>query len=166
MRRRLERTLLLLTLIFVSGFLCVDSLFSIKIRITGKWTLRIDDKDLIGGAGSDFAAEWESAINEISIAITKTTAGGTGPWRVDIHRINSNWNSNIHLYAKRTSEGIGDGTITGGTAYQEITEVTQYFFDGSADRSKIEIQLKATNISVQMGMDDFITTLYYTITDL
>ena len=161
----LKKTIIIL-LIFNFLTLLSWSAPSISLKITGKWTLTLRATDLIGGAGTDYLSEQESAVDQISITISKT-ATPTTPWRMDIKRVDINWNPNLHLYGRRTADGTGTGTINGGTVYQEITLTDQEFFTGTGERSKIEVQLKLSGISVfNLVEDTFDTTLYYTVTEL
>lgn len=138
------------------------------MRITGRWTIgNIDALSLTGGAGSDFVGSLESAINQIDISITKTTDPIAHPWRMDIKRLDTIWAPGFRLYVRRTADGLGDGTIAGGTVYQEITEVDQSFFSGTGDRTKIELQLKLDGVQVaNMHVESYSTTIYYTVTEL
>ena len=137
----------------------------LSVKVTGKWDLRFDDGDLSGGAGTDFPSVWETAATAIDIDITKTDPGAAG-WRLDIRRVDSTWPSSVvSLYARRTNTGSGSGTISGGLTYQEVTTTDAIFFTGTLDRSGINVQLRLENVSVRMGMDDFLSTIYYTVTD-
>jgi len=136
----------------------------INITVTGSWSETIDASDLEAGAGSDLIDTYESIAGAVSISISGTT-GPSDNWRVDVKKVDTNWDSSFHLYVRRTSDGTG-GSVSGGTAYQEITDVDQSFFDGSDDVGGINIQLKLSGVSVQISPDSYITTVYYTVVDL
>ena len=136
---------------------------NISIRVSGKWTLKIDAANLAGGAGSDLLDAYETAVDAISISITKVG----GNWRLDIKRVDTLWPAAVGVYALRTSGGSGSGTITGGdSSYQPVTTTDAYFFQGSLDRSGIGVQLKVDGVSVAIPADDYATTIYYTVTDI
>ena len=136
----------------------------INITVTGSWSETIDASDLQDGAGSDLIDTYESIADAVSISISGTT-GASDNWRVDVKKLDTNWDSSFHLYVKRTSNGTG-GSVSGGTAYQELTDVDESFFSGSDDVSGIDIQLKLSGVSVQIPPDSYMTTVYYTVVDI
>jgi hypothetical protein len=162
--RRAFKSLLLILSVWV---LMADPRVSavISITATGSWYEVIDENDLESGPGSDLKSTYESAVDEVVIDITGTV-GDLDNWRVDVKRVDSNWHSQFHLYDKRTSEGSGTGSISGGTAYQEIGEADQSFFTGSGDRTNIAVQLKLGGMSIQVSPDVYSTDVYYTVVDI
>lgn len=136
----------------------------INITVAGSWFLTINASDLLAGAGTDLIDTYESAADAVSISISETT-GASDNWRVDVKKVDTDWESSFHLYVKRTSQGTG-GSVSGGTAYQEITDADQSFFNGSDDVSGIDIQLKLSGVSVQIPPDTYTTTVYYTVVDI
>ena len=147
-------------------FLIVQPLFAapklnLKVQVQGgKWTIKLDETDLVGGAGTDFVSPLESAADKVDIDITNPA----GNWRMYIRRVDSVWNPNIRIYARRTTDGTGTGTISGGTNYQEITTSDVSFFSGTLDRTSIKVQLMV-DFSVAVGINDFTTAITYTVTD-
>jgi len=129
------------------------------ITATGSWSETIDASDLVAGAGSDLIGTYESNSDQIVLDIDV----GRGNFRVDVSKINTNWHSDFQLYVRRTSDGTGDGEISGGTSYQEITDTYQSFFTFKKDRTGINLQLKLSGVSVQVAPDTYTTTAYYTI---
>ena len=130
------------------------------ITVTGSWSETIDGTDLQFGAGSDLVDTYESQSDQIIIDVT----GAIGKsWRVDVSKVDGNWHGNFHLYVRRTSDGTGSGSITGGTAYQEVTDTDQIFFEGSLDRPDVNVQLKLEGVSIQVPPDTYSTTVYYTV---
>jgi len=160
---RITTKLLILLIILVSITLW-KKIEAIDIVVTGDWLLTVDASDLQAGAGSDLIDTYESIADAISISISGTT-GASDNWRVDVKKVDTDWHSSFYLYVKRTSGGTG-GSVSGGTAYQEITDVDQSFFDGSDDVSGINIQLKLSGVSVQIPPDTYTTTVYYTVVDI
>ena len=143
-------------------FLITIETGAIQILISGSWTRTIDAADLSGSAGSDLNSVYESATNQIGIEIRQT---GT-TWRVDIKKVDTNWHADFHLFARRTSNGSGSGSISGGTTYQEITDADQAFFNGSSTRNFIDVQLRLEGVSVQIPQDSYATVVYYTVTEI
>lgn len=135
---------------------------AIQIIVSGSWTRTIDSSDLQGPAGSDLNSVYESASDQISIEIRQTST----TWRVDVKKTDTNWHGDFRLYVRRTSNGSGSGSISGGTTYLEVTDTDQAFFNGSSTRNFIEVQLKLEGVSVQVPQDNYSTTLYYTIVEI
>jgi len=138
--------------------------WAISITIFGSWTETIDVNDLIAGAGSDLQSTYASASDAITVDI-----GDVSPpsrWRVDIKKVDGNWHGSFAIDARRTSDGSGSGKINAGTAYQEITDIDNVFFDGSKTRSGIGIQLRLRGVSITVPPATYTTTIYYTAVDI
>jgi len=138
---------------------------ALDISVSGSWSWTINANDLISGAGSNLKSSYESDSNAVSINISGATSD-TDKWRVDVSKIDTYWPSNFTLYIKRTSDGVGSGSISGGTSYQGITGGDQSFFSGSGTRSGITAQLKLSGMSLQIPPDTYTTTIYYTVVDI
>jgi hypothetical protein len=151
------------SVLFLLSFSVLFTAPKLSIRVQGKWTRgNFDAADLTGGAGSDFSSPQESAFDQIDVDVTKTN----NYWQVEISKADNPWPASVHVWVLRTIDGIGSqATITGGTAYQQVTSTNQPFFSGTGDISAIKIQVKLENFSMFMGMDDYTTTLSYTVTD-
>jgi len=160
-KKRHAATATLLAVIALFIFITVETV-AIQISVSGSWTRTIDAADLQGLAGSDLNPVYESANNQIGIDIRQT---GTN-WRVDIKKVDTNWHGNFHLFVRRTSNGNGSGSIAGGTTYQEVTDIDQAFFSGSLTRNFMDIQLRLEGVSVQIPQDSYMTTVYYTVTEI
>lgn len=137
---------------------------AIDIALTGTWALSIDASDLTGGPGTDLIDTYESTADQITVTISNT-AGADDNWRVDIRRTDTTWHGDFGLHVKRTGDGTGGGSISGGTAYQEVTTSDGAFFSGAGDRTDVPIQLKLTGVSVQVAPDTYSTTVTYTVVD-
>lgn len=159
MRREFAIVILIFGIIFFVG-----KTEAIDITAVGSWSLSITSADLAAGAGSDLKSDYESAADAVSISIS-ATAGASDSWRIDVKKVDTNWQGNLILYIKRTSNGTG-GSVSGGTAYQEVTDINTSFFSGSDDVSGVKAQLKLSGVSVQIPIDTYTTTVYYTIVDI
>jgi hypothetical protein len=133
-----------------------------KIAVSGSWLETVDQTDLNGGPGSDFVSSLESASDQVT---TEISGAGNRSWRVDVKKTNGNWHTSLFLDVRRTSDGSGSGSISGGTAYQEVDDTDQAFFSGDRSRSAINLQLRLRGISVQVPCDTYTTTIYYTVVD-
>jgi hypothetical protein len=157
-----KKKALIYTLLSVSAvFLCSGGLcWAIAISVTGgSWSETIGSPP--PPAGSNLPNTRESTTNAISINITSTN----GNWGLTVNKTNIKWHDNLHLWVKRTSDGSGLGSISGGSSYVEATDIGNAFFNGNGDRSNVNIQLQLTGISIQVPPDTYTATIYYTVTD-
>jgi hypothetical protein len=150
---------------FLLFFLFISSLPSITLKANGKWTLKLDWHDIPDGAGSMYDSTHESDQNEVRLTISKTVSTDS-QWRLDVKRIDYSWNPALRIYIKRTSDGSGDGTIQNGLTYMEITEMDQYFFEGTGDRKQIDIQFKVEGLTIDIPPNDYTTEIYYTVIEV
>jgi hypothetical protein len=132
----------------------------VSITVTGSWSETIDASNLQTGAGKNLIDSHESARDAIEIDIDTFLEGD---WMIDVNKVDTNWHSSFNLYVKRTSDGSGSGSISGGTSYQEATYVNETFFSGRHDRSNIHVQLKFSGVSIQVPPDTYSTMVYYTV---
>lgn len=147
-------------------FLAHSTAFAIGINVatSGSWVLEIDETDLESGAGSDLTDTYLSASNQVTLEIDvpPTNSG----WSVSITRNDLRWDPDLTLYARRTTNGSGSGSINGGTDYQEIKSFEEAFFTGSGDRSNIQVEFRLEGVSVTtLTADNYRTMITYTITD-
>jgi hypothetical protein len=132
------------------------------ITITGTWSWTIGPGDLQGGPGSNLNTTYTSAPNQVTMRITGTGGGG---WRVDVLRIDSNWHTDFVLDIRRTGNGQGPGTISGGTTYLTITTTSQTFVTGTRNRRGIPLQERLRGVSVAIPAAVYTTTIQYTVVD-
>jgi len=152
-------------IVFIVGlFLSLESKnYAQEITVTGSWDVTIDETDLQGGAGSDLNSTYTSAVNQLDIQIKGKKLKS---WRVDVSKADSNWHVLMELWIQRTGDGIGSGTIWGGTTYQEIMNVDQVFFYGGKNRKNIPIQLQLRGMTVQIPYDTYTTTIWFTVSEM
>ena len=132
---------------------------AIQVSVTGDWTLTIDETDLIAGPGSDLNPQYPSATDQITVDITQTGKN----WTVYIQGSVTNWHSDLSVYVRRTSDGTGNGSISGGTNWMQVTLGSQQFFQGRRRRLGINAQFGLTGMSVQVPPDTYSGTITYTI---
>ena len=139
--------------------------YALGIAVTGDWSETIDASDLQAGAGSNLKSTYESAADAGALTISGTS-GDEDTWRVKVRRTEStNWHSNFILSVKRTNDGSGGGSISGGTEYQAISTTNVEFFSGAGDRG-ILLQLKLDGMSLGIPPGAYSTTIIYTVEDL
>lgn len=149
----------IILVIVIFSVIIPKSIFPSGITATNDWELTIDENDLLAGTGSTLISTYESNNSQSFITIL----GENGKdWRVDIRKSDQTWDNNFRIYARRTG-GTG---ITGGTTYQEITDIDMYFFNGSDNKFLIPIQYRLEGVSLQIPADSYSIIIYYTLIDL
>jgi hypothetical protein len=155
----LKRFLIIIYVLVVQNFLWAQS----YVNVSGIWLETIDVADLQGEGGSPLNPTYSSAADQISIDIQGRRVND---WILYVKRIDNTWHSDFRLKIRRTSDGTGGGSISGGTSYFNISKKDKNFFTGYKNRLGIDAQLKLklrANV-IDGGMYD--TTVIYTITDL
>ena len=151
--------------VLLAGLICPgDKAEAMDIIATGNWSSTIDASDLVAGPGSDLISTYQSNSDQTLLTVSNTT-GNDDVWRVDVKRTDTNWHNDFVFYVKRTGDGTGGGSITGGNTYQEVGTTNSSFFSGSGDRSNITIQLQLSGMSIQVPPDTYSTTITCTVVD-
>jgi hypothetical protein len=148
----------LLRLLFAVSL--AGSLGAIAISVSGSWSEVIDAADLQGGAGSDLNPSIESPQNRIALSVSQASKQN---WAVSVSRIDGSWWPNLQISVKRTSNGTGTGTISGGTAYLAVTSANQSFFTGNGNRSAVYLRLQLNGLSANVPPAPYTTTIVYTV---
>ncbi len=130
------------------------------ITVTGEWSLTIDQNNLVAGAGSDLMDTYESATNQVLIGVW----GPDRTWRVDVHRVDTQWHSNFILQVRRQA----NNRIIGGLTYQTITPVAQEFFRSRNRRNVtgIQVQFRLMGVSINIDPAIYTTTVVYTLVNI
>ncbi|MCK6501912.1 hypothetical protein L6R53_00665 [Myxococcota bacterium] len=137
---------------------------AMDLAASGSFSLGIDASDLTSGAGSELQDSHDSGTGAIALQVS-ATSGSTDAWRIDIRRASSGWDPDLRLWARRTGDGSGDGSIAGGASWQEIGTTDSTFFSGEGDRSSITVQVRITGVSLAISPDSFLSTVHYTLVD-
>ncbi|MCK4428014.1 MAG: hypothetical protein KAW16_05995 [candidate division Zixibacteria bacterium] len=139
---------------------------AIDLSATGGWTETVDETDLVSGAGSDLIDTYESATDATTMTIYNCT-GDTDNWQIKVRRIDEGgWHQDFTLSVKRTSDGNGNGSVSGGLSYIEITTTDTELFSGAGNRSNISIQYKLTGMSINVSPDSYSKTIAFTVVDI
>ncbi len=129
------------------------------ITSAGDWVEMLNASNLTAGAGSDLPA----CMQSISGVTTLSISNVAGPWRVTVRSGTGTWDSHVTLYVKRTSAGIGSGTITGGDTYTAVSSTDTDFFSGSSNRSTISVQYKLMGLAHHLPPATYLSTLSFTV---
>ena len=165
MNRVMHRRLLQLVLLWVApAFALHAQTAEISMTPTTVWIPAIS---FVGLPGEDFAAGFESAANEYRISV-----GNANPavdWRITVRRQDTTWHTGLTVEARRTGDGGGPGTVTGGTigVYQTIGTTDAMLMEGRRNKNNIPIQLRAGGAFASAGVPagSYVTTVIYTISD-
>ena len=133
------------------------------------WDLRITPLHLVNGAGSDLPKVFESLPNQVYLNIIKAKVPNPGDgWRIDVKKIDVKWDQTLTLFLRRTGNGRGfyKHFISGGRAYQTITEIDRTFMIGNGGRKLIPVQFKLEGVSVKINADSYKSVIYYTLVDI
>jgi hypothetical protein len=148
-------------LLLLAGVLLAGSTaWTADLTATGGWSRRITAGDLTAGAGSDLASQQESDAGATTLAIAST---GGAAWQIKVRHSPSTWHSNFTLWVKRTSDGTGAGSITGGSGYIEVTQVDTVLFSGTKDRSSISLQYKLTGLSKNVSPNSYLSSVVFSV---
>jgi len=137
-----------------------------------------DSQFSITEAGEDFASSVESEsdlfldIGYLNFDFWWLFTGNPNTkWRVDVHKVDGNWNPDITLKAKRTGTGVlawnerKKLNISGGESYQSITNNSTFFFQGRGGIDDIPFKFMLSGFSLTMGAQTFNTNIVFTIVD-
>ena len=139
---------------------------AIDVSATGGWSETVDQADLVSGAGSDLIDTYESTANATVIDVTNTI-DKHDEWRIDVRRVDGGgWHGDFTIYAKRTSDGNGQGSISGGLSYIEITTTDLQFFSGAGALWSIDVQYELTGMSIGVAPTNYSTTIIFTVVDI
>lgn len=149
-----------------SLWLFLTKVEAIDLSATGGWNETVNESDLISGAGSNLVDTYESTTDATNITISNCI-GDSDNWRVDVRSVDDGgWYGDFTIYVKRTSDGAGNGSISGELSYIEITSTDTQFFSGAGDRSNINIQYQLTGMSINVSPDNYNTTILFTVVDI
>jgi hypothetical protein len=136
----------------------------INITVTGSWNQSVDKNNLTGGPGTDLTSTFTSAQNANLITISGAQ-NKHDTWQINIKRIDTAWNGSLQIFAMRTSSGTGQGSVSGGQAYIQVTQSDTTFFTGAGDLSGISVQLRLTGASLTVQPNQYSTIIQYTVID-
>ena len=135
-----------------------SSLPAIDLSASGDWAETLNASDLASGAGTDLPSNLQSVSGITVLSVSNVT----GAWHVTARRSSSTWDNHFTLYVRRTSSGIGSGSISGGDSYIEVTGTDTEIFSGSGPRSSISIQYKLTGLNHNIPPSRYLSSLIFT----
>jgi hypothetical protein len=138
---------------------CAVAASAADLTSTGDWTENVNASYLVSGAGSDLPA----AIQSISGTTVLSIANAPGSWRVKARRSPGNWDGNLGVWVKRSSDGSGSGTIAGGEVFVELGATDVEIFSGSGARSSISLQFRLTGLTCGASPDTYTSSIIFTV---
>jgi len=133
---------------------------AVDISTSGDWTQTIMASDLSRGAGSDLNSQYDSPVGITTINISNVS----GTWQVNVRRDTGSWPAGLHVWVRRTSDGTGTGSISGGAAYVEVTALDTAVFSGTDPRDNVALQFRVTGMSKTVSPDTYVSSMIYTVT--
>jgi len=129
-----------------------------KISASGSWFLGIDQSNLLSGGGSNLQSTYQSTPDATLIDVK---ADKKSSWAVYVRKIPLP--NHLTIYARRTSDGRGGGTIEGGENFIPLGEGYTMLFRGRGERKDVTIQymIRGVSISISPGLRDL--QIIYTI---
>ena len=129
-------------------------------------TFTIDQSDVVGGAGGDVPATFESSDRTFDVTVWALIGSPPNDWHIDVSRADTTWHADLHLYVRRSGSGTG-ATLTGGTTYQEVTTTATLFFSGSGGSCTgipVRYQISGSYAALGIPAGTYRTTITYTVT--
>jgi hypothetical protein len=165
--KTLINTVSMIITVIIVQCLISNIIYAVSIDINGSWTETVNKYNLAAGTGSDLPNQIESSQDGINVDITFSTSADDS-WRVDARRSDTNWNSDLGLFIRRSNDGVTGvyaGSISEGTVYQELMNTDRHFFSGSGDRINVNLQFMITGMSLKITPGTYTTVLYLTVVD-
>lgn len=144
------------------------------ITASPSWNISVP-ANTITEAGNNYTTNITSAASQTLVSFSVSAGLFGGNYTVSVHKIDSDWHSNLSLWTQRTGAGTGSGwfssgTITGGLTFVQLTNAPQTFFSGStgilsSGRTNIPIQYEIRGVSVLLPVKTYTTTVVYTISN-
>lgn len=164
------KKIIFLLLLLLSSFIGKTQ----TIKASPSWNISVPTST-ITEAGSNYTTNITSPINQTLVDFTVSSGLFGGNYTVSVHKIDSDWHSNLSLWTQRTGTGtggglLGTGTITGGLTFIQLTNAPQTFFSGntgflSSGRTNIPIQYEIRGVSVLLPVKTYTTTVVYTVSN-
>ncbi|HCE54016.1 MAG: hypothetical protein APF83_10340 [Lutibacter sp. BRH_c52] len=136
----------------------------INMTVTGNWVKSLTESDIIG-AGNDYKTSYESIDGQTLLTINPNNKNNMV--HVYVTRSNDDWNDNLLLKVKRTSNG-NNSTVNGSIMYQLITNASPLsgamkLFTCYDNVTNMTLQYEITGISVLLPVKSYSTTITYTV---
>ncbi len=150
------------TVLAIVALLAIFSLAEgATITVTGSYTQPVSESDLSAGAGSALNSTYTSTTSAVTIDIGGVVSNNQ--FRVSVRKLDTSWPAGVTLYVRRTGDGTGSGSISGGTTYQQVTNADMAFFNGRRNRTGVTVQFQITSVSLSVDPASYLTTVVFTV---
>ncbi len=112
-------------------------------------------------AGEDYSLETESKHDGVRLDVKKLKKSSY--WRIAVSKNDINWDRQVQIYVRRTTNGNGNGYVWGGQNYSEVRNMPATFMQGYGILNNIYLQYKLVGISMELPADTYYTDIVYTI---
>lgn len=129
-----------------------------EIRIQGSADFSFTNSEL--EAGDDFSLSAEST-EKINLDIKKLSKDAY--WTVQVQKNDINWDNQVKIYVRRTSNGNGKGNVWGGWNFIQINNLNSTFITGYEKLNNIDIQYKLEGIDVTLEAGTYYADIVYTL---
>lgn len=133
---------------------------SINVVTNSGWSKTISVSD-IAEAGNDYAGTYVSSNNQTKITISPRRKNNTTVISIRKEYDFGDWHPNLDLQIKRTD--INNSDSNGGLLFQTITDMDAVFFETKGTQKEIPLQYKINGISVLLPVQDYTTTIIFTV---
>ena len=130
------------------------------ISVDGGWWEQIDSADLAAGAGTDLRSSLESPAGVSRLDITNTSGQ---PWSVRVSCDAAELPAGLVLAVRRTTDGSGGGSVSGGTGYLTLGATERVLFTGTADRTSVGLQYRLEGLGVTQSPAVLVPSVTYSI---
>jgi hypothetical protein len=162
---RWKRAVLSAALPLAVFVLPAESSAAIGIAAAGGYAESVSSSSLSAGPGSDIISHFDSPSGATVVDVTGCVDGADA-WRVDVRLQRGSFDAGTRVLLKRTSDGAGAGSISGGTDFIEAVETDTEFFSGTGDRTNVCVQYRLEGLSVGSSQGPHSADVLITVVDI
>lgn len=163
-----------ITILFLLLYININA-FSQPMKVEVDGNVSFDNTGyLISEAGEDFASNIESE-STVQVSVTSSNYwdkrnNPNGKWRVNVHKSDIQWDSDLILQISRSGNGYKaknrkSPNIHDGESYLPVTNTPSYFFRGKSEILYIPINVSVSGFSITMGAREYETNIILTVYD-
>lgn len=130
------------------------------------WSLSIPSST-VSEAGMNYTTNFTSLSTQTLVDLNNLNKNSN--YSVSIKKTDTVWDSGVTIWVRRTGNGIGNQvSITGGTAFFQLTSSLQTFFSGSSsgknsDLIGISIEYEIRGVSVLVPVRTYTSIVQYSL---
>lgn len=146
-------------------------LLSAQVQIKLKEPSLFNNAFIVNEAGSNYATYYETREGILSASVKLMPATSHNKthqqWTLSIHSNELDWHPDLRLCIRLNAHGNSEftGVLNSLYQYQEIHSFPSVLAKGSGWISNIPIQLSVEGVSVTLPVKNYITEIFFTITE-